>query len=136
MNAEVHAHSAQRIVEMRRVAGQQHAAVPEAAGDALVHRIQIGVDDLELLVLPYQSFQTGMGGVKVEQFGFIVFQLRGKDGSPQPFRPRSGYLEDGAPFHRVRNIVGERISKLLVVEVAGNYEKPLGIREALEFEGL
>jgi hypothetical protein len=44
LDAPVQTHAADRIVDMRRIAGEQHAAVAEAFGDALMRHIKEGCD--------------------------------------------------------------------------------------------
>src|SRR5262245_2149073 len=45
VEAEIHAHAAERIVDVGGVAGKEKPAVPIARSDALVHAIDIAVDD-------------------------------------------------------------------------------------------
>ena len=45
VDAAIHAHATERIVDMRGVADEESAAFAECAGDALVHAIKRGVSD-------------------------------------------------------------------------------------------
>src|SRR5205823_10422096 len=46
VDAAVHSHTAERIVEMRRVAGEKYASAPIGFGDALMHGVERAVRDL------------------------------------------------------------------------------------------
>ena len=46
MDAAVHPHAAERIVEVCRVAGEKHAPPAIALRDALMHRVEGAVRDL------------------------------------------------------------------------------------------
>jgi hypothetical protein len=46
MDAAVHAHAAEGIINMRGVAGQKDASPPKGFGDPLVHLVKRGVRDL------------------------------------------------------------------------------------------
>jgi hypothetical protein len=45
MNAKIHAHSTERIIDMSRITGEQGAIATICVGDSLVHGIEVGVDD-------------------------------------------------------------------------------------------
>ena len=58
VDAEVQAQPAERIVDVRGVAGEEHAALAEARRDALMHVVEIAVDDVVGAVLGQESLQA------------------------------------------------------------------------------
>src|SRR6185437_9014282 len=45
LESAVHAHTADRIIDVRRIAGEQNPAAAEAPGDPLMHVVHVAVDD-------------------------------------------------------------------------------------------
>ena len=60
MDAAVHAHAADRIVDVGAVAGEQHAAFVEGRGDALVHGIERVIGNFVFAALFMDALQAAL----------------------------------------------------------------------------
>src|SRR6202042_3624590 len=58
--AAVHAHAADRVVDVGAVAGEQHAAFVEGRGDALVHGIERVIGDFVFAALLVDALQAAL----------------------------------------------------------------------------
>ena len=58
VDAEVEAEPAERVVDVCGVAGEEHAAVPEACRHALVHAVEIAVHDIVTAGLGEEGLQS------------------------------------------------------------------------------
>ena len=65
VDAEVEPHAAQRIVDMAGVAGEQHATATVGGGNALMHRVEIGVQNAGSRGLRHEARQAPMSGCKI-----------------------------------------------------------------------
>ena len=67
VHAAVHAHAADRIVDMRAVAGEQNAALAKGRSDALGDAIDIHVFDLVAAVARKEPLQPLLDAIRVER---------------------------------------------------------------------
>ena len=78
VDAAVHAHRADRAVHVGGIAGEDRAAGAELLRDALVHRIEIAADDLEVMAGRNEALQPRLQGFGTLQ-GLGILVLRGRE---------------------------------------------------------
>ena len=96
VHTAVHAHAAQRIVDVGRVAGQQHAAPTELFGHPLVHLVKGAVDGLVGLGLRQQVLQTRLHRLVGEHLLVALLGAGGKQHAPE-----GGHAQQHAPLFGV-----------------------------------
>ena len=91
VDAEVQAEPAERVVDVRGVAREEHAAFAEACRHALMHVVEIAVDDVVGSVLGQEALQPRLGRRGVHQLVVGLLGLRRGQHAPQraPIRRRS-----------------------------------------------
>ena len=90
VDAAVHAHAADRIVDVRAVTGKQHAALVEGRGDTLVNRIKRVIRNVEIAALVVNacnrrwiaSMRSASSSVSPDGTGMMPRQY---PGGPLPF---------------------------------------------------
>nr|WP_262401976.1 hypothetical protein [Actinomadura sp. CNU-125] len=129
VDAAVHAEAAQRVVDVRGVAGQQHPADAEPLGDPLVHPVDPGVGDRVVAVQFDDALHAPLdrGGV---EGGLVRLALRHREQRP-PVQRRAQQHE---PLGRVCDVVHRRDAGDEGLEVVGggHDEEPLRVRHAGE----
>src|SRR5262249_47596143 len=105
MNAEIEPEPAERIVHVGAIAGQEHAAPAEPRGDALMHIVEIAVDDRVRAALGKESLQSALYRTLVERLLVGFFDTRGKQHAPKPAAVVAADLEQRAPFVGIGKII-------------------------------
>src|SRR5262245_61215786 len=98
MNAEIEAEPAERIVHVGAIAGQERAAAAERRGDALMHVVEIAVDDRVWAALGKKSLQSALHRTLIEHLLVAFFDARGKQHAPKPVAVVAADFEQRAPF--------------------------------------
>jgi hypothetical protein len=99
--AKIHSHATERIVDMRRIAGEQGAAAAIGVCDSLVHGIEVGVDDRIGAAGRDEALQAALRSGEIQQFLNRRFRRGWKHHPPETRRPFAWNLEQSAPFARV-----------------------------------
>ena len=133
MHTPVHAHAAQWVVDVGRVTGQQHTAMAEVFGHALVHLVQRAVHGLVGDSLGQQALQTALHRLVAHDLVVCFFHLGGKQNAPQ-----RGHAQQHTPLFGVGAIVHiAQLGQVVgVFKRGGNHQKTLGISEAFELNVL
>ena len=100
MQAAVHAHAAQGIVDMGCVPGQRHAVPEIGFRYALVHPVQGAVPDPVIFISPVETLQAFLYMRIAEQFVIAVLRCGREQYAPYLVR-----AQDDAPLFGVRDIV-------------------------------
>ena len=131
LDAAVHAHAAERIVDMGGVAGEQHAAVPEALRHPLVHGIDRAVRDLVRLGPRHHALQHLLQVFVRQQLLAVGILRRRHQHAPQPRHP-----QQHQPFQRIGDVVhvGDVGQRVLERKVGRGDQNSSGIGEALELD--
>jgi len=98
MDAAVHAHAADGIVDMGAVAGEQHAALVEGGGDPLMHGIERVIRDLVFAALGVDALQAALDAFHAQRLlvGFVGRDRH--DAAPDSGRTVAFDLEQVEPF--------------------------------------
>ncbi len=102
MNAAVKPQAAYRVVHVRRIAGEKDPPLAKRRGDALVHFVEIAMNDVVAPTEGEHSFQAWIGGFISERF-FVAFLNPGRiHRAPTPLTVIARDFEKVGPFIRVR----------------------------------
>src|SRR5690349_14819621 len=88
MDAAVHAHAAERIVEVRRIAGEENAAAAVAFGHPLVHRVERAMRDLVAPGLGMHALQPTLDRRIAKDVRFAFLCARRKHRAPYVAHPQ------------------------------------------------
>src|SRR5215475_903245 len=133
MDAEIEAEPAKRIVHVGAIAGQEHAAPAERRGDALMHVVEIAVDDWVRAALGKESLQSALYRPLVEGLLVGFFDTRGKQHAPKPTAVFAADLEQRAPFVGIGKIIA-RALRIFRVEGKGRRQHQESLRMGVAFE--
>jgi len=100
VHAAVHAHAAQRVVDVGRVPGQEDAATAELLRHALVHLVQRAVYGAVGLRLGQQCLQAALDRGVTQA---LLVGLGGRGG--EEHAPQRGHTQQHAPLLRVGAVV-------------------------------
>src|SRR5262245_12926228 len=133
MNAEIEAEPAERIVHVGGIADQEHAASAERGGDALMHVVEIAVDDRIRAAPGKKSLQSALHRRLVERLLVGFFDARGKQHAPKSTAVVAADLEQRAPFVGIGKIIA-RALRIFRVEGKGRrqHQESLGMGVAFE----
>src|SRR5579863_1890019 len=98
MNAEIESKPAERIVDVRGVAGEKYPALAKRRRHALVHIVEIAVYDLVAAWLGNEFLQTALDRLVGEQFGLSLLQPGRRQHPPQALAVVTRHLEQCAPI--------------------------------------
>src|SRR5262245_28899789 len=133
LQATVETHPTDRIVHVRRIAGQQHTPGAKCCCDALVCRVEIPVHHLVRLAARKELLEPRFDGLVTQQLLLARTWIGRIYGTPQPRRAAPRYLETIAPLFRISQVVAiAKSSRALEVERRRQHEETLFPGEALE----
>lgn len=135
VNTEIQAEPAQRIVDVRGVAGKEDAALAETRRHPLVDSINVAVKNRIVARFREEILQPLLHRVLVESLLFRFAWARREQQAPQTVAVVTADFEQRAPFLRV----GEVIARALGVEGVerkrrGEDQKPLWMRKTFEVD--
>ena len=136
VDAEIQPHAAERVVDVRGVAREQHAPGAVALGHALMHRVEIGVYDPGAAALRHEAGEPVRCATEVEQGCFVLGRIGREHAAPQPAAVRPGHLEGGRPLDRVHRVVAVGEAERLEVEGGRDDQEAFGPGEAAEVDAL
>ena len=132
MHAAVHAHAADRAVDVRRIAGKDGAASAEVGGDALVHGVGRAMHHFIGLIARQKALQLRLDEFVAEDFFRRVIDIGRKVHAPA-FRLRP--FEQVGPLLRVGEVIAVGVTVILVEIVAnGDGQRAFGVGVALELD--
>src|SRR5580704_3214311 len=134
MDAAVHAHAADRIVDVGAVAGEQHAAFVEGRGDALVHGIERVIWNFVFAALLVDALQAALdAGHAQRRFVGLLLGHR-ENAAPDAGRAFAFDLEQIDPFVGIGEIIARAIALAggAEIEAGADLDEALGPGEALE----
>src|SRR3984957_14759459 len=134
MDTAVHAHAADRIVDVGAVAGEQHAAFVEGRGDALVHGVERVIGNFVIAALLVDALQAALdAGHAQRRFVGLLFRHR-KHAAPDAGRAFAFDLEQIDPLVGVGEIIPRAIALAGGAEIkaGADLDEAFGPGEAFE----
>ena len=136
MHAAVHAHAADRVVDVGAVAREQDAALAERRGDALVHAVEVDVLDVVATGFWEEFLQPRFEPLRRERRVLVLVVGDRENRAPQPVRVFAAHLEQVAPLARVGEIIAEAQIGIDRLEFEGgrDLDELFRIGESLELD--
>src|SRR5512144_70360 len=132
LEAAVHAHPTDRIVDMGGIAGEDDTALPEASRDALVHIVHVAVYDLVRTSRRQAFGKPGLNPRITHDFLVGFLGLCREHAAPKSLVVLTGHLHERNPTLRMCALIAQTESELSEV-VGGRHDvETLGPGEALE----
>src|SRR5580692_10075517 len=134
VDAAVHAHAADRVVDVGAVAGEQHAAFVEGRGDALVHGIERVIGNFVFAALLMDALQAALdAGHAQRRLVGLLFRHR-EYAAPDAGRAFAFDLEQVDPLVRVGEIIPRAVALAGGAEIkaGADLDEALGVSEARE----
>src|SRR6266516_4578468 len=136
VDAAVHAHAADRIVDVGAVAGEQDAALVEGRGHALMHGIERVIRDFVSALPGVDALQAALDALHAQGL-FVGFLRRDRhDAAPDSGWAVALDLEQVEPFVRVGKIIAgaKAAAGRAEVEAGADLDEALGPGETLELD--
>ena len=129
MDAAVHAHPTERVVDVRGIAGEEDPAFAKGLGDALMHPVQRGVLHLAVLGRGNRGCQGGLG-IGRRQRCRVVILCRHRE----HHAPGAGDAQQEVPPIGVGDVghVGQAGDHRVEIERRGEHQESFRPGEALE----
>src|ERR1700719_4364594 len=134
MDAAVHAHAADRVVDVGAVAGKQHAAFVEGRGDALVHGVERVIGNFVFSALLMDALQAALdAGHAQRRLVGLLFRHR-ENAAPDAGRAFAFDLEQIDPLVGIGEIIARAIALAggAKIKTGADLDEALGPSEALE----
>src|SRR5262249_43491597 len=129
----VETEAADGIVDVRRVAREKHAAFAERRRDALVHLVQIAVNEVIRLRGRLDSLQSGVRGFVTERLLVGFLRTSRKERPPSSSLIVAGDLEEADPLARIGEVVAIAAAEH-PLEVGEGREHEKALREGVALE--
>src|ERR1700730_13679533 len=134
MDTAVHAHAADRIVDVAAVAGEQHAAFVEGRGDALVHGVEHIIGYFVVAALLMDALQAALDAGHAQR-RLVGLLLRHREhAAPDAGRAFAFDLEQIDPLVGIGEIIARAVALAggAEIEAGADLDEALGPGEALE----
>src|SRR3954452_16867762 len=135
MDSEIQAEPAERVVDVSGIAGEEGAALAERRGDALMHVVDIAMDDGIRAGLRKEPLQPRLHGRLVEGFVLAFHQPGGEHDAPKALAVVAGDLEQRGPLVRIREVVAGAFGKFGTERIGRReHQEPFRMGVALELD--
>src|SRR6516165_5774563 len=134
VDATVHTHTADRIVNMGAIANEQHATLVEGLSYALMHRVKRIIGNIIITAFLMDTLQTALKARKAQRF-LIGLRLRHRENAaPDARRAATFNFEQIDPFIGIGEIIARAITPAghAKVEASADLDEAFGPRKSHE----
>ena len=135
MDAAVHAHPAQRVIDVGGVAGERHAAFGEGRRDPLVHAVQVPVQQVIGRIVGVAFGEPRLNPLIAQHF-FVRCVAEGREKcAPDAFALVARHLDHGAPAFGMGDVVAVAVAGgFFEIVIGGDDDEALFPGEAREID--